>query len=404
MRASTTLLLALVAQAIASPCPKGCGKNKAKAAKNAKAIYVLSNEKANAVVAMPIGKDGMVGKPVSTATGGEGATGVDDKGQPAVPDALFSQSAVTVAGKNLFAVNPGSNTLTMFAIDPKDPTKLAMVGKPAAIPGEFPVTVGASSKNKMACVGTSGAKAGISCASFSDKGLGKMDALRPIDLGQTTPPKGPTNTVSQVFFSRDQKTLFSTVKGDPPTNKDGFIASFPVAAAAAAGQAAKVDSKMNKATPDGTKVLFGATTIPGSKDLFVTDAAFGAVVLAMDQKTQSASTVKGKGEVDGQKATCWATVSPATGTAFVTDVGSNRLVEMSTKDAKVLNTVELTNGDPGLIDLQAAGSFVYALSPGNGTTPAAVTVVDAKSRKQVQHVQMDAKLAGKNSMGLAMLK
>lgn len=99
MRASTTLLLALVAQAIASPCPKGCGKNKAKAAKNAKAIYVLSNEKANAVVAMPIGKDGMVGKPVSTATGGEGATGVDDKGQPAVPDALFSQSAVTVAGK-----------------------------------------------------------------------------------------------------------------------------------------------------------------------------------------------------------------------------------------------------------------------------------------------------------------
>ncbi|ELQ44517.1 hypothetical protein OOU_Y34scaffold00082g2 [Pyricularia oryzae Y34] len=384
MRASTTLLLALVAQAIASPCPKGCGKNKAKAAKNAKAIYVLSNEKANAVVAMPIGKDGMVGKPVSTATGGEGATGVDDKGQPAVPDALFSQSAVTVAGK--------------------DPTKLAMVGKPAAIPGEFPVTVGASSKNKMACVGTSGAKAGISCASFSDKGLGKMDALRPIDLGQTTPPKGPTNTVSQVFFSRDQKTLFSTVKGDPPTNKDGFIASFPVAAAAAAGQAAKVDSKMNKATPDGTKVLFGATTIPGSKDLFVTDAAFGAVVLAMDQKTQSASTVKGKGEVDGQKATCWATVSPATGTAFVTDVGSNRLVEMSTKDAKVLNTVELTNGDPGLIDLQAAGSFVYALSPGNGTTPAAVTVVDAKSRKQVQHVQMDAKLAGKNSMGLAMLK
>ncbi|TLD19084.1 hypothetical protein PspLS_09972 [Pyricularia sp. CBS 133598] len=403
MRASTTLLLALVAQAIAHPCANGGGKKKAKGAKNGKAIYVLSNEKANAVVAMPIGKNGMLGKPVSTATGGEGATGVDDKGQPAVPDALFSQSALTVAGKNLFAVNPGSNTLTMFAIDPKDPTKLTMVGKPAAIPGEFPVTVAASNKNKMACVGTSGAKAGISCASFSEKGLGEMDALRPIDLGQTTPPKGPTNTVSQVFFSRDQKTLFSTVKGDPPTKKDGFIASFPVAAAAA-GQAAKVDSKITKATPDGTAVLFGATTIPGSKDLFVTDAAFGAVVLGMDQKTQTASTVKGKGEVDGQKATCWATVSPATGTAFVTDVGSNRLVEMSTKDAKVLNKVELTNGDPGLIDLQAAGKFVYALSPGNGTTPAAVTVVDAKTRKQVQHVQMDAKLAGKNSMGLALLK
>ncbi|TLS25580.1 hypothetical protein PpBr36_07872 [Pyricularia pennisetigena] len=405
LASTTTLLLALMAQVFAHPAQNRCaagGGGKAKAAKNGKAIYVLSNEKANAVVAMAIGKDGKLGKGVSTATGGEGATGVDDKGQPAVPDALFSQSALTVAGKNLFAVNSGSNTLTMFAIDPKDPTRLTMVGEPAAIPGEFPVTVAASAKNKLACVGTSGAKAGISCAAFSDEGLGEMDALRPIDLGQTTPPKGPTNTVSHVFFSRDQKTLFSTVKGDPPTKKDGFIASFAVAAAG--DQAAKVDSRITKATPQGTAVLFGAATIPGSRDLFVTDAAFGAVVLGMDEKTQTASTVRGKGEVDGQKATCWVAVSPATGTAFVTDVGSNRLVEMSTRDATVLNKIELASGDPGLIDLQAAGRFVYALSPGNGTTLAAVTVVDARTRKEVQHMQMDAKLAGKNSMGLALLK
>src|SRR5512142_2473180 len=98
----------------------------------------------------------------------------------------------------------------MFAIDAKDPSKLTMVGKPAAIPGEFPNTVAASMKNSLACVATTGAKAGVSCASFSSEGLGTMDGLRPFNLGQTTPPVGPTNTVSQVFFSNDGSTLFST--------------------------------------------------------------------------------------------------------------------------------------------------------------------------------------------------
>jgi hypothetical protein len=290
----------------------------------------------------------------------------------------------------------------MFTIDCRDPTKLTLMGQPVAIPGEFPVTVAASMANNLACVGTTGAKAGVSCASFSRQGLGPMDSLRPFDLGQTTPPVGPTNTVSQVFFSNDGSTLFSTVKGDPPTNKTGFLAAFPVQAGAQGGLRA-LGRQGSTSSPAGTAVLFGSSTIPGSSDLFVTDASFGAAVLGVDDK--GVATVSGKGVIAGQKATCWAAVSPATNTAFVTDVGTNRLVEMSLTDASIKAQIDLSaNGDPGLIDLRAAGDFVYALSPGNGNTQAAVTVLNALSKKQVQHFQLQGLGVGKNAQGLALLE
>jgi hypothetical protein len=56
-----------------------------------------------------------------------------------------------------------------------------------------------------------------------------MDELREFDdLAQTTPPVGPTNTVSHVFFSGDEGMVFVTVKGDPGNGKEGFFASFRV--------------------------------------------------------------------------------------------------------------------------------------------------------------------------------
>src|SRR4051794_15744913 len=99
----------------------------------------------------------------------------------------------------------------MLSIDSQHPTQLTIVGEPAALPGQFPNTVAASAKNQLACVGTTGAQNGISCSSFSNKGLGQMDDLRSFGLNQSTPPVGPTNSVSQVFFSADESRLFTTV-------------------------------------------------------------------------------------------------------------------------------------------------------------------------------------------------
>ncbi|KAF1839538.1 hypothetical protein BDW02DRAFT_487001 [Decorospora gaudefroyi] len=364
-----------------------------------KAIYILTNDAENAVVAIPIGQDGMLSKGSVAKTGGAGSIAVDAMGQPAVPDPLISQSSLTLVGNSIFAVNAGSNSLSMMAISAEDPTSLSCVGQPVAIPGEFPNTVAASAKNNLACVGTTGALAGISCATFSNKGLGEMDGLRAFDIGQTTPPVGPTNTVSHSFFSADESVLFTTVKGDPAVNNTGFLSVFPV-------QDAALSKTDVRSSPEGTAVLFGSALIPNDpSSIFVTDASFGAAVLTVG--SDGRGQVKGSQAVDGQAATCWVAVSDATKSAFVTDVGVNRVVEMSLDDASIIKELDLSaNGDPGLIDLRAAGDFVYALSPGNGTTNAAITVLDTSggqgSMKQVQHFDLSG-LAGKNAQGMAVM-
>ncbi|KAL2417535.1 hypothetical protein ABEF91_006988 [Exophiala dermatitidis] len=369
------------------------------------AVYLLTNEANNAVVALPVGADGTLSLGKVTGTGGAGANSIDGtSNQPAAPDALIGQSALTVAGNHLFAVNAGSNTLTMLSIDPQNPTQLAMVGQPVNLPGEFPNTVAASIRHRLVCVGTTGAANGVSSSRFSRNGLVGMDNLRSFGLKQSTPPVGPTNSVSQLFFSQDESKLFATVKGDPATGNTGFFSAFSVIGHGR-HQSASVSAQDVRSSPNGTAVLFGSANIPGTSSVFATDASFGAAILAVDPKSGQAS-LAAKQAIDGQKATCWATISPATSSAFVTDVGVNRLLEMSLEDASILFITDLSaNGDPGLIDLKAAGNFVYALSPGNGTTPASVSVLDVSggqgSAKLFQHFALQGLGAGKNSQGMA---
>ena len=138
----------------------------------------------------------------------------------------------------------------------------------------------------------------------------------------------------------------------------------------------------------------------------MTDRAFGAVILSVDQETDVATTIA-KGVIPGQLATCWAIVSPTTGSAFTTDGSLDRVVEMSLKDASVIADTELPNGDPGLLEITAGGNFLYALSAGNDTHQAAVTVLDVSggqgSAKQMQYFQMGDMGVDKNCEGLVLL-
>ena len=288
----------------------------------------------------------------------------------------------------------------MMAISAHDPTHLTPLGRSVALPGEFPTTVAASAKNNLVCVGTTGAKAGISCAPFSAQGLGEMDSLRSFDIDQTTPPVGPVKTVSQTFFSEDESQLFTTVKGDGTANNTGFFSVFPVEQSCHAG--ASLSTTDVRSSPNGTFVLFGSALIPGTSNVFVTDAAFGGAILSVNNRTNGAKLVA-KQAISGQKATCWAAFSSTRNSVFVTDVAVNRIIEMSATNAKILQTTDFSNGDPGLIDLRASGDFVYGLSPGNGTTSAAITVMNAALGKQVQHFELGSFGANKNAQGLALL-
>ncbi|KAF2730288.1 hypothetical protein EJ04DRAFT_545820 [Polyplosphaeria fusca] len=416
MHITTTTLLSLLGTSLRRQQPQG--------PQNGKAIYVLTNEDDNAVAAISIQQDGTLGDACLTSTGGAGAVAVDADGKEATPDALISQSSLTVAGQNIFAVNAGSNTVSMLAISPDDPLSLQMVGKPAALPGTFPNTVAASTKHNMVCVGMTGSQAGVACARFSvQTGIGAMDDLRVFDIKQSDPPVGPTNTVSQTFFSEDESMLFTTVKGDPAANNTGFLSVYPVTsdgaqnlqqrhrgrpACAAQGQASSLSRTETRSSPNGTAVLFGSAVIPGSNPpaIFATDASFGAGVLTLGADMKAQLTAAGK--LADQKATCWTTIAPGGKSAYVTDVGINRIVEMSLPDASIVKMIDLSkvqesSVDPGLIDLRAAGSMVYALSPGNGSSQAAVSVVDAGKGELVQHALLGEVGVKNRAMGMAIL-
>ncbi|KAJ5115822.1 hypothetical protein N7456_000170 [Penicillium angulare] len=384
----TVALLASGINANLDACPVRSG---------GKALYVQSNEQQNYVISIPIGSDGKLYGGIATLTNGMGSDIIDGTtNAPAESDALSSQSSVFVIDDLVFAVNAGSNTLSMFKIDTSDPSKISMVGESAAIPGEFPVTVTASTKRKTACVGYTGAKAGVSCAKFTEHGLQQMKAVLDFELNQTTPPVGPTNTVAQVFFAASDTRLVTTVKGDPTTNNTGFISVL----AFQDSDSSMFQSHDVRSSLPGTAVLFGGVEIPHTSELFITDASFGATALNLNTVTDRVS-LKNKIVIENQQATCWATYSRARGSVFVTDAALDRLIEIKADGSKILSTLNLTNGDPGLTELKAVGRFVYALSPGNGTIEASITVVDAFEGRQIQHFELEKLGAGQRSQGLA---
>ncbi|KAJ5234617.1 uncharacterized protein N7469_003785 [Penicillium citrinum] len=374
----------------ANAVPYSCGHG-------GKALYLQSNEQQNSIISIPIGDDGKLYGGIATLTGGMGGDGINGMtGAPAAPDALSSQSSVFVIDDLVFAVNAGSNTLSMFRINRSDPTNLTMVGEPISVPGDFPVTVTASLKRKVACVGYTGAKSGVSCAEIMTEGLQHMTEVLNFELRQTTPPVGPTNTVAQVFFAENDTRLITTVKGNPSTNQTGFVSILPFKHS----DSSLFEIRDTRSSPAGTAVLFGGVEIPGTSHLFITDASFGATVLGLDRTTDRVF-LKDKIIVENQKATCWAAYSSTRKSVFVTDAALNRLIEISTDGAKILSILNLANGDPGLTDLKAVGRFVYALSPGNGTTAAAITVIDSLQSQQIQHFELTHLSAGKRSQGLA---
>lgn len=259
------------------------------------------------------------------------------------------------------------------------------------------MSVASSSKLNLTCVGYTGARAGVACAPFSSKGLGAFKEVASFDIKQSTPPQGPLNGVSQVTFAANDTRLLTNVKGDGKNNT-GFISVLPLSS----DNKNPIAGMEKRSSPKGTAVLFGSASIPGSSEMLVTDASFGAALLDLDAKTDMIS-LKAKQSIKGQMATCWAAYSAARESVFVTDAAFNRLVEISQDGEKIISTLDLKNGDPGLTEVQVSGRFVYALSPGNGTTPAAITVVDSFRGRQIQHFSLAKLGAGKTAQGLALL-
>ncbi|KAJ7707686.1 hypothetical protein B0H17DRAFT_1325460 [Mycena rosella] len=328
------------------------------------AMYFITNEgTGNFVVAAAIGSDGKVTLQQATSSEGMGSHGAPGDG----PDALFTQGAVkaSAAGNIVATVNAGSNTLSVFNIDPTNPTNLEMIGKPVGSGGEFPVSLAINKAGNMVCTVNGGFVNGVACYTV-DKTKGLLpiaNTVRSLKLNQTTPATGPAGSVSHVIFSEDNTQLIASVKGIPPT--PGILAVWDIAADGSLSQDFKA---VTPAT--GGLLPFSMTIIPGKNAILATDAGLGVDVFDFSAGA-AAGVAAGKSStlpIDGQGATCWSSFSPKTGNFYVTDIGTATVTEINVDDnlkPSIVTQYPQGNGTATIdndIATVGANDFMYVLA------------------------------------------
>jgi len=345
-------------QSLSLSCQNGTSANAAPSG----AVYFMTNEPSgNFIVGSEIGSDGKLTFKDAIWAGGQGA-----HGNSTGPDALFSQGSVKVAGQHVFAVNAGSSTVTMFAINPSNPAQLKMVGQPVGSGGDFPMSLTVSSQTGQVCVLNGGTANGINCFNQDSKlGLVQMNnTQRSLDLNLTTPPSGPANSVSHILFSEDGSQLLASVKGSP--TDPGFIASWDVDSQTGALSA---DFVKSQPAPGGA-LPFGMAIIPGKNAVLATDPASGFDVFDFNNLTSggASSTIN---VVKGEKAVCWAAFSNKTGNFYLTDIGTGMVTEVNVDgnlQSSIVNQYPQGNGSSTLDDEVATingQDFLYVLAAGN---------------------------------------
>ena len=236
------------------------------------AVYTLTNQVGgNAVAVFTRGADGRLTAAGTVSTGGTG-TGAS----------LGSQSAVTLSddGRWLFAVNAGSNDVSVFSVSPAG---LALASRTAS-GGTLPISL--TVHGNVLYVLNAGGTGDIS--GFAVATSGALTAI----AGATLPLSGPSVGPAQVAFSPDGRRLVVTEKN---TNRLDLyavdangVASGPTTTASAGG------------TPFGFSFGHG-------NELFVSEAAGSASSYELDA-TGGLSLVSGAVPTH-QGAPCWAVVA-----------------------------------------------------------------------------------------------
>jgi hypothetical protein len=373
------------------------------------AYFITNDPTGNYVVAANINADGSLTLANAMATGGLG-----QHGNVTGADPLYSQGAVVVHNNAsmLATVNAGSNTISLFSIDPTAPTTLTAIGAPVSSGGEFPQSVAFNAAGNTLCALNGGEIDGVQCFWVNaTTGLVPMtNGRRYMGLQQTTPATGVAGTASHIIFSEDQKNVYAAAKGNPAKNTTGYIAAYDVSDSGLS-QAYRLD------LPVGADLPFSMGLIPGTNgSMLVTDAKVGYSIFDFSKGVPAALESKATVAVPvaGQGAVCWNAYSPKTGSFYLTDFLTNLVTEVSV-NSTTLNSTQIaqyeTQTDAGLIDLEVAsfgGNDYLYVAMG---TAAAIQVfsLDAPGKAtRVQTVDLAGPalsaglaLAGENIQGMA---
>nr|AGF90794.1 lactonase [Agaricus bisporus] len=313
------------------------------------AAYFLTDEPTgNFIVGSDIGSDGLLTLRRAVHAGGVGAHGLHDLG----PDPLFSQGCIDLSAEKhvLVTVNPGSNTVAAFKIDPTDPTNLKMIGKPVDSHGDFPASVALNKAADRACIINSGTHDGVSCYSIdAKKGLYEIpNTVRPVGLNQTTPPTGTSGTLSNIIFSEDETKLYVAVKGtDPAINVDTHPGFFAVWDIQHDGSLSEKYTRIP--VPEGGKQPFAMTPIPNENAILGADGAAGFYVWDLETIDQGVPGPRSSvTPVEGQSSVCWSRYSSCTGNFYVVDGVISNITQVTLDDD--LKPTSVMNFPQGIFD------------------------------------------------------
>jgi 6-phosphogluconolactonase (cycloisomerase 2 family) len=321
------------------------GAGTAHAAPKRAAVFVQTNNPAgNQIVAYTRNADGTLTLARTYATGGNG--GVESG---AVVDSLASQGSLTYDAEHqlLFAVNAGSDSLSVFGVDGSTLSLRQVI----ASGGSFPTSVAVSGDLLYALnAGGDGTVQGFRIVGSQLRAL--HDGSRTLGLGNTTPPFF-LSSPGQVGFSPDGSQLIVTTKGSTNSidvfavRANGSLSDAPVANAAA------------------TPAPFAFTFDPAGR-LVVAEAGINTVstyTLAGDGTLSGAQS-----QPDGQAALCW--ITGEGGNFYVANAGSATIsgYRIEANGTPTLIGV-VGHTEAGAIDMAASSDqqFLYAESGGAGT-------------------------------------
>ncbi|KAF3929296.1 hypothetical protein AA313_de0207866 [Arthrobotrys entomopaga] len=366
--------------------------------RTASAVYFQTNalDADNYIIACRIKKDGSITEYKKFKTGGKGGqtanirknivTPADDGGfgstaQAPTTDSLFSQHSLIVYDDYLFTVNAGSNTVSMFSIDPKDPLNLTQVGKPVTSHGDLPVSLAYSSKLRTLCVGNAGTKSGVACYNTDRRtGLGCQDKEPLQRHSNITKGDNGAGTISDLFFTTDDKNLIVVTKGNKDLNETSTVDVY--ATTMSRGKASKVSYTSVCSQIQGSPALYGTIQVSDT-EFFATDGTYGLAKLQFDRDTRKVTLPdSGTEEIDFQSQTSWIAKSDRTNSVYVSDLMLNRIVEFSVEDGNQTTQQSFLSGQSGNVDLIVGGDFLYTLSPSNKQLASNTSMIQIMYLKQ----------------------
>ncbi|KAJ4859022.1 hypothetical protein T069G_07289 [Trichoderma breve] len=334
---ATQLLTAMTASAAASS--------------GQRVLYIQDNDPTgNSIVSIKVSQNGSLSGGVKTSTGGNGYPVL------IVP----SQDSVVVSGNYLFTVNSGSNTLSLFNINPWDPLHPKLIGKPAPTLGHVPVSVTYSEKLKTACVVNGGLDlAGVTCFSVDPKkGLQPLGPMRTILQTKdfTPPPAGtpPTILTGDIRFNPSSTGVFTTAANE--TGGPGVLYAYPVVSGSVSTTpvVTKFDNVVNP---------FSLNFLNSDSQLFMTNPhneSPGAALLTISPSL--AVTETKIVTIPHQNASCWAAYAPIYDTIFVMDAAAAVVSTVDISKESVVSQFDFQSANFGPTDTLVDRNFLYFIT------------------------------------------